>query len=76
MNIDCNLALIHILRVVIDHNSVRLAVLAAELLGAQDFITGILAWDPDHIEKLLTHDAKAHQLLNLALLVWSQSRIS
>ena len=76
MNIDCNLAFIHIFRVVIDHDSIRLAVLAAELLGAQDFITGILARDPDHIEKLLTHDAKAHQLLNLAFLVWSQSRIS
>ena len=76
MNIDCNLALIHILRVVIYHDSVRLAVLAAELLGAQDFITGILAWDPNHVEKLLPHDAKAHQLLNLAFLVWSKSRIS
>ena len=68
VHIDSNLTLIYILRVVIDDDSVSLAKLSTELLRPQDFITGILAWDADHIKELLSYDSKAHEFLDLTLL--------
>ena len=67
--IDGDLALIHILRVVIDDYSFNLPVLATEGLGAQDLIGGVSPGDANHIEELLLDNPEGHQLFDFDLIL-------
>ena len=74
MHVDGDLALVDVLRVVVDDDAVDLAVLPAEVLRAENLVAGVLARDPNHVEKPLSDNAEAHQLLHFALLVGGQAQ--
>lgn len=73
MDIDGDLALVDVLRVVIYHDAVSLPILPEELLGAQYLIASVLAGDANDVKELLAHDSIAHQLFDFTLLVRGQT---
>lgn len=60
MNVDCNLALIDISRVVIDYDALRLTKLPKECLRAHQVLISIATRDPNHVEEFFAHDAEGH----------------
>ena len=74
VDIDGDLALIHILRVVIDDDSFDLPVLATEGLGAEDFVRSVSPGDANHIEKLLLDNPEGHKLFDFDLILERLSR--
>ena len=69
VDIDGDLALIHILRVIIDDYSFDLPVLATEGFGAENFIRGVSPRDANHIEELLLDNPERHQLFDFNLIL-------
>ena len=74
MHVDCNLALIHILGIVVDDDAISLAELTEKVTRAQRIIACILSWDTDHIQEFLFDDAEGHKLSNFGLLLLLQAR--
>ena len=68
MDVDCNLALIDILWVVIDHDALGDAELPAEHVGPQDLLLRVLSWHPYDVEQFVLDDAERHQLPDPLLL--------
>ena len=73
MDVDCDLTLVHIFGVVVDHDPFRTAELAEESLRTHDFLRGVSSGDPDHIEKLLFDYAELHQVADPTLFVSRQT---
>ena len=53
MDIDCNLAFIDILWVMVDHDAFRDAKLPAEHVGSQDLLFCVLSRHPYDVEELI-----------------------
>ena len=50
MDVNCNLAVVDILRAVVDHDALGDSELPTELVGSQDLLLCVLSWHSDDVE--------------------------
>ena len=62
MDIDCNLAFVDVLWVVVDHDALSDSELSTEHVGSQNFLFRILPGHPDDVEQFILDYAEGHQL--------------
>ena len=72
MDVDCNLAFVDVLWVVIDHDALSDSELPTEHVGSQDLLFRILPGHSDDVEQLLLDYAERHQSPDPLLLSWGQ----
>ena len=72
MDVDCNLAFIDILWVVVDHDALSDAELSAEHVGPQDLLLRVLPRHSYDVEQFVLDYAERHQLPDPLLLASDQ----